>query len=259
MDKLTKSAIGQVIRYLMVSAISVMLGMISLEAQTDELKQDLKGKIVDRLETSAVVLGEVMDTPESAIPQNLLDSAVCVGIIPAVKKGAFVVGAAYGRGVMECRQAGNGPWGPPLMIGMHAGSYGFQWGVTATDLIFVVRNAGGARDLLRSKGVLGADASVAAGPVGRTVQAQTDLRLNAQILTYSRSRGLFVGVSLKGAAVKPDSEANMVLYGRLIDPPKFVFQRGQAVPKEAKPLLAALHRYSPRGGAPLASLAIPRR
>jgi lipid-binding SYLF domain-containing protein len=136
------------------------------------------------------------------------------------------------------------------MIGLHSGSFGFQWGAKDTDLIFVVMNPGGVRDLLKSKGEIGADVSAAAGPVGRTAQADTDLMMNAEILTYSRSRGLFAGVSLKGAAVTADTEANARLYGHLVDDPlHFVFHGGDTkAPAQAKPLISELDRYSPRGG-----------
>ena len=235
-------------RQLKATLLVLALSLVSLGAQTSAANAKLWSKIVARLENSAMVLQEIMKTPEKAIPQSLLDSAVCVGVIPAVKTGAFLVGAAYGRGVMECRQNGSGPWGPPLMIGLHAGRYGFQWGAKATDLVFVVRNPGGARALLKSKGVLGADASVTAGPVGRTVQAETDLRIHAQILTYARSRGLFAGISLKGAAITPDTEANVALYGHLVDSQELLFEPDGKLPSEAKPLIAALAKYSPRGG-----------
>ncbi len=173
----------------------VAILMFSLSA---ELLQAKETKIDNRLQAAAVVMYEIMNTPENSIPKDLLDRSVCVGVIPAQKKLAFVVGGSYGRGVLVCRRGGDGPWGAPSMIALHAGSYGLQIGGSETDVVFVVMNPSGIRRLLKSKGELGADASAAAGPVGRTASASTDLYMTAEILTYSRSRGLFAGVSLKG-------------------------------------------------------------
>lgn len=227
-------------RYLMVAALMFTLPVEFLQAKAT--------KEADRLENAAVVMYEIMNEPENSIPRGLLDKAVCVGVIPAQKKLAFFVGGSYGRGVLVCRRGGNGPWGAPSMVALHTGSFGFQWGGTETDLVFVVMNLGGIRRLLKSKGELGADASAAAGPVGRTASASTDLLITAEILTYSRSRGLFAGVSLKGAAITQDADANERLYGHKVDPQELLIEGKGDVPPPAKSLVSELEKYSPRGG-----------
>jgi len=227
-------------RYLMVATLMLTLPVEFLQAK--------EAKIANRLENAAVVMYEIMQTPENAIPRDLLDKAVCVGIVPGEKKAAFVLGGNYGRGALVCRRGGNGPWGAPSMIAVHGGSFGFQWGGTETDVVFVVMNAGGIRRLLKSKGELGADVSAAAGPVGRTASASTDLMMTAEILTYSRSRGLFAGISLKGAAITQDGEANARLYGHVVEPKEILIEGKGDVPPEAKSLLAELEKYSPHGG-----------
>ena len=182
-----------------------------------------------------------------------------MGIIPAQKKLAFFLGGSYGRGVLVCRRGGNGPWGAPSMIALHTGSFGFQWGGSETDLVFVVMNPSGIRKLLKSKGELGADASAAAGPVGRTASASTDLLVTAEILTYSRSRGLFAGVSLKGAAITQDTEANARLYGHIVDPKELLLEGKGDVPPPAKSLVSELQKYSPRGGEAFAPIQQPKQ
>jgi lipid-binding SYLF domain-containing protein len=227
-------------RYLMVATLMLSLPAEFLQAQSK--------KLADRLESAAMVMYEIMNTPDNSIPRDLLDRAVCVGIVPGEKKVAFVVGGDYGRGALVCRRGGNGPWGAPSMIAVHGGSFGFQWGGTETDVVFVVMNPGGIRRLLKSKGELGADVSAAAGPVGRTTSASTDLMMTAEILTYSRSRGLFAGISLKGAAITQDGEANARLYGHVVEPKEILIDGKGDVPPEAKSLIAGLEKYSPRGG-----------
>ena len=226
--------------------IAVLMVVFCLPVEFLQAKE--ASKIEDRLESAAVVLYEIMKTPENAIPRDLLDKSVCVGIVPGEKKGAFIVGATYGRGVVACRRGGDGPWGAPAMIAVHGGSFGFQWGATETDAVLVVMNPSGIRRLLKSKGTLGADVTVAAGPVGRTASAATDLMMTAEILTYSRSRGLFAGISLKGAAVTPDSEANSRLYGHPVDPSDLLLKGKGEIPARAKSLIRELDKYSPRGG-----------
>ena len=188
----------------------------------------------------------------------MLDKAVCVGMVPGQKKLAFIFGASYGKGVLVCRRGGNGPWGPPSMIAVRAASYGFQLGGSETDLVFVVMNPGGMRKLLKSRTELGADASAAAGPVGRTASASTDLMMNAEILTYSRSRGLFAGIALKGAAITQDGEANARLYGHVVDPKELLIEGKGDIPPEAKSLVAGLEKYSPRGGVAFAAASAPK-
>ena len=199
------------------------------------------------------VLNEIMAAPDRGIPHDLLDKAVCVGIVPSQLKGAFIVGGTYGRGVLVCRRHGDGPWGAPSMFTMGAGSFGFQIGGEATDVVFLVMNEAGARKFVQDDVKLGADASVTAGPVGRTAEAATDAQLHAEILSYSRTRGLFAGVSLDGAVVKQDKGENRRLYGHDIGAKEILFGHLR-VPPQAEPLHAALMRYSPRGGQSLASL-----
>jgi len=226
--------------------IAVLIATFGLPAGFLQAKE--ASKVDDRLESAAVVLYEIMKTPENSIPKDLLDRSVCVGIVPGQKKGAFIIGASYGRGVLVCRRGGDGPWGAPSMIAVHGGSFGFQWGATETDVVLVVMNPSGIRRLLKSKGELGADVSAAAGPVGRTASASTDLLMTAEILTYSRARGLFAGVALKGAAVTTDSEANSRLYGHPVEP-SYLLLKGQGeVPAPAKSLVSELEKYSPHGG-----------
>jgi lipid-binding SYLF domain-containing protein len=224
-----------------------------------EFLQAKSTKIDDRIENAAVVMYEIMKTPENSIPKGLLDKAVCVGIIPGQKKLAFIFGASYGRGVLVCRRGGDGPWGAPSMIALHTGSFGFQWGGSETDLVFVVMNPSGMRKLLKSRTELGADASVAAGPVGRTASASTDLLVTAEILTYSRSRGLFAGISLKGAAVTQDGEANVRLYGHIVEPKELLVEGKGDIPPQAKSLVAELEKYSPHGGEAFALNQAPKQ
>lgn len=202
----------------------------------------------ERLQKAAEVVNEIMATPEKGIPRDLLNKAVCVGIIPSQKKVAFGIGGSFGRGCLVCRRGGNGPWGGPSMFTVGGANVGFQLGGQATDFVLLVMNAKGAEKLLQSKTKLGADASVAGGPVGRTAEAATDAQLHAEILTYSRSRGLFAGVSLEGQVVKQDHDANASLYGRKVEPKDILFTGKVGAPSAAQPLVAALGKYSPRGG-----------
>jgi lipid-binding SYLF domain-containing protein len=202
----------------------------------------------ERLHNAANVITEIMGTPENAIPSDLLNKAVCLGIIPSQKKFAIGIGGSYGRGCLICRRGGDGAWGAPSMFTVGGVNIGFQLGGQATDFVLVVMNAKGARKLLQSKSKLGADASVAGGPVGRTASGATDLQLQAEILTYSRSRGAFAGVSLEGAVVKQDGGSNAKLYGKEIEPKTILFTSKVAVPAAAQPLVKALTKYSPRGG-----------
>ena len=206
-----------------------------------------------QFEKATNVLNEIMETPDRGIPHDLLDKAVCVGIVPSELKGAFVFGGTYGRGVLVCRRHGDGPWGAPSKFTMGGGSFGFQIGGEATDVVFLVMNNAGARKFVQDEVKLGADASVTAGPVGRTAEAATDAQLHAEILSYSRTRGLFAGVSLAGAVVKQDRGQNRRLYGHDISAKRILFD-GVRVPPQAAALHAALERYSPRGGRRYASL-----
>ena len=197
-----------------------------------------------RLEEAATVLSEVMEIADKAIPQDLLNRAQCIVIVPGLKKGAFIVGGKFGRGFFACRKADKVGWSAPAGIKVEGGSFGFQLGGSETDVIMIVQNESGAKRLLSSKFTLGGDASVAAGPVGRSAAADTDLTMRAEILTYSRSRGLFAGVALQGATLRADEEANKALYGKTITPKEIVAE--SAAPAKADKLLEQLNKYSSR-------------
>jgi len=203
-----------------------------------------------RLESAAFVLNEIMQTPEQGIPRDLLNKAVCVGVIPSELRLAFGIGGSYGRGALACRKGGDGPWGAPSMFTMYGVNFGFQIGGKATDIVFIVMNSGGVRKLVQSGVKLGVDASAAAGPVGRTAEGATDLQLHAEILSYSRSRGLFAGVSLAGAVLKTDYGANFQLYRHVYEPKEILIDGLATPPAEAKQLDDILAQYSPRGGEP---------
>jgi SH3 domain-containing YSC84-like protein 1 len=203
----------------------------------------------DQLKKSAMVINEIMQTPDNGIPSDLLDKAVCIGIVPSELKAAFVVGGTYGRGVLVCRKHGDGPWGAPSLFTLGGGSFGFQIGAKATDVVFLVMNERGVQKLLKDKVKLGADASVAAGPVGRTVSGETDAELHAEILSYSRSRGAFAGVALSGAVLKQDTDDNTDLYGHPVEPENILIKGTVKPPTEAaKKLDDTLAKYSPRDG-----------
>jgi lipid-binding SYLF domain-containing protein len=198
-----------------------------------------------RLNTAADVLSEVMASPDKGIPQDLLDKAACVVIVPNVKKGAFIVGAKYGRGFIVCRKNSGRGWSAPGGVKVEGGSVGFQIGGSETDVIMLVMNKSAIDKLLSSKFTIGADASVAAGPVGRTSSAATDVQLRAEILTYSRARGLFAGISLEGATLRPDDDANKDMYGKPMSN-KDVVLGNVAAPPTAARLIAELNRHSSR-------------
>jgi lipid-binding SYLF domain-containing protein len=197
----------------------------------------------ERLTEATSVFSEVMKTPDKGIPEDLLSRAECVIIIPNLKKAAFVVGGEYGKGFAECRNTDRTGWGPPAAVKLEGGSVGFQIGGASTDLVLLVMNRHGMEQLMRDKFTLGADASLAAGPVGRTAAAQTDARLDAEILAWSRSKGLFAGVSLKGAVLRPDDKENAELYGHAVTN-KDVLAGTMPVPQNARSLAAELGRYS---------------
>src|SRR6202030_2308140 len=199
-----------------------------------------------RLEECGVVMQEVLNVPDN-IPQELLEKAECVIVIPSVKKLAFGVGASYGRGAMVCRTGEHfrGPWGAPAMYALEGGSVGFQIGGQATDLVLLVMNDRGASSILESKVKLGADASVAAGPVGRDAAANTDAYMRAEILSYSRSRGVFAGVSLEGSTIRPDNDASERVYGREITAREIVLGNKIAVPESGRHLIRVLEKNAP--------------
>jgi lipid-binding SYLF domain-containing protein len=201
----------------------------------------------DRVEQSGEVLKEILNIPDD-IPQDLLDKAECIIVLPSVKKAAFGVGASYGRGVMICRGGVNytGPWGPPALYALEGASIGFQIGGQATDFVLLVMNPKGARSLLSSKVKLGADASAAAGPKGRTAEGATDIVMNAEILSYSRNKGLFAGISLEGSTLRSDGSANEKLYGQKLSA-RDIIRRGKVkTPACAAELVALLDKKSPK-------------
>src|SRR6202048_1942064 len=200
-----------------------------------------------RLENSGVVMQEIMNTPEN-IPREILEKADCVIVFPSLLKAAFVVGGSYGRGAMVCRTGGEfkGPWGAPAMYALEGGSIGFQIGGQATDLVLLVMNERGASSILNSQVKLGADASVAAGPVGRDASADTDASLRSEILSYSRSRGLFAGISLEGSTLRPDDDATAAVYGRKLPARQIVIGGESKIPASGRHLAAVLQKYAPR-------------
>ena len=189
-----------------------------------------------------------MGTPDKGIPDELLEKAVCVGIVPSQLKFALGIGGTYGRGMLVCRKGGNGAWGPPSMFTLGGGSFGFQIGGKATDVVFVVMNPEGARKLVQDSVKLGAEASAAAGPVGRSAAGATDAQLHAEILSYSRSQGLFAGLSLDGSVLKQDADDNRKLYGRRVSAKEILIDGSVQTPRAARGLDSTLAKYCPRGG-----------
>ncbi len=215
-------------------------GLLALPAQAGN-------KEADRVENSGRVLKEILNIPDN-IPQELLDKAECVIVIPSVLKFAIGFGGSYGRGVMTCRtgQHFTGPWSAPSMIALEGGSFGLQLGGDATDFVLLVMNQRGAESIMSSKVKLGAEAAAAAGPKGRDASAATDAAMRAEILTYSRARGLFAGISLEGSTLRPDGDANQHLYGRKIKAQEIIREGKAAAPAPAKELIALLNQKSPK-------------
>ena len=199
----------------------------------------------ERLNDSAAVFSEIMSTPDKGIPQDLLRKAQCAVIVPGLKKGAFIVGGEYGRGFAICRRPKGLGWGPPAAIRIEGGSVGFQIGGSSSDLVMLVMNQGGMDRLMSDKFTIGADAAAAAGPVGRTAAAETDVELHAEILTWSRARGAFAGVSLDGATMRPDEGVNKELYGKNVSN-RELLASDMTPPAAAQPLIKELDKYSPR-------------
>src|SRR5260370_14899230 len=225
--------------------IGVSILILCLCVPTAFAANDEKEK--DRVEDAGVVLKEILNIPDD-IPQDLLDKAECVVILPSVLKGAFGVGGSYGRGVMICRSGTHcdGPWGPPALYALEGVSIGFQLGGQATDFVLLVMNVKGARSLLSSKVKLGADASAAAGPKGRTAEGATDVVMNAEILSYSRNKGLFAGISLEGSTLRSDGSANEKLYGRKLTAKEIIVEHKVGVPACARELVSLLDKKSPK-------------
>src|SRR5436190_19072457 len=200
---------------------------------------------VKRLDEAAAVFSEIMATPDKGIPQDMLGNAHCIVIVPGLKTAAFVLGGKYGKGYVSCRSKSGVGWSAPGTVRIEGGSVGFQIGGSQTDLIMLVMNERGADKLLSSKFTLGAEGSVAAGPVGRTATAQTDAQMHAEILSWSRSQGLFAGLALEGATLRQDQDDNVKLYGRKLQNREIVTS-GMAAPKSAARLLNLLNKYSAR-------------
>ena len=200
-----------------------------------------------RIQNAGMVMSEILNVPDD-IPQDLLDKAECVIVVPSVIRFAIVFGGSYGRGVMTCRSGKDfkGSWGAPTMMALEGGSFGFQIGGEATDFVLLVMNERGARGILASKVKLGGDASVAAGPVGRDASADTDATLRAEILSYSRARGLFAGVSLEGSTIRPDNGDNRRVYGKKIPAKDIVLSETVSVPSAAEKLISTLDARTPR-------------
>ncbi len=225
-----------------------LLIAILLVATTVTAADNDKSKQEQRLRNAGQVLSEILNIPDD-IPRDLLNKTKCVVVIPSVVKAAFIVGGSYGRGAMVCRSGDNftGQWGAPSMYVLESGSVGFQIGGSATDFVLLVMNAEGARSLMSSKVKLGAGVSAAAGPVGRSAAASTDAYMRAEILTYSRSRGLFAGVSLNGASLHPDDEGNQELYGHKVNAKDVVMGHDTRTPEAAETLVSLLDKASPEG------------
>jgi len=221
----------------LVAMLTVPLGLFAAE----------NGKEADRVKESGEVLKEIIDIPDD-IPKDLFDRAECVIVLPSVKKLAIGIGGSYGRGVMVCRsgQHFTGPWGAPAMYALEGGNIGFQLGGQATDFVLLVMNPRGAESLMSSKVKLGADASAAAGPKGRSAEGATDVVMRAEILSYSRSRGLFAGISLEGSTLRPDNRADEKLYGRKLDVKEILRQGKVGVPASGHDLIALLNKHSPK-------------
>jgi lipid-binding SYLF domain-containing protein len=224
-----------------------MIGILAFAPVTFARDNDRAKKEEDRIANSSAVLAETLNVPDN-IPRDLLDKARCVVVMPSVIKAAFIVGGGYGRGTMVCRTGKDfsGPWGAPAMYALEGGSIGFQIGGEATDFVFLIMNDRGANSLLHSKVKLGADASIAAGPVGRTAGADTDAYMRSEILSYSRARGVFAGVSLEGSTLRPDDKANRDLYGRSVTAAQIVRESEVQAPSIASHLIAQLENASPR-------------
>jgi lipid-binding SYLF domain-containing protein len=225
-------------------ALVVAVALMAMPVSADDKSDKKENK---RLENSGTVIKEIMDIPDD-IPQDLIDKAECVIVYPSVVKGAFIVGGSYGRGAMICRTGEHftGPWSAPTMMALEGASIGFQLGGQATDFVLLVMNPRGARSILSSKVKLGADASAAAGPKGRNAEASTDVTLRAEVLTYSRARGLFAGISLAGSTVRPDNGANEALYGKKVEAQDIVFKGVVPVPAAAQKMVAYLNKKTPK-------------
>src|SRR5450631_349180 len=222
-------------------AATLVFATLSFARPASDTKDEM-----DRLENAGKVMTEILDIPDD-IPQDLMDKARCVVVLPSVLKAAFVVGGSYGRGVMVCRTGKDfsGPWGAPAIYALEGGSFGFQIGGEATDFVILIMNDRGMDSLLHSKVKLGGDASVAAGPKGRSASAESDAYMRAEMLSYSRARGAFAGVSLEGTTLRPDNDANKRLYGKGVTAEEIVMQSKVEAPAAAHHLITRLQHASP--------------
>ena len=228
-------------KYLAAALLLIAPATFAAPASDKDDKDEAK-----RLENAGTVIDEILNVPDN-IPQDLLDKARCVVVLPSVVKAAFIVGGSYGRGVMVCRTGEHfrGPWGAPAMYALEGGSIGLQIGGQATDFVILVMNDRGASSLLKSKVKLGADAAVAAGPKGRDAAANTDAYLRAEMLSYSRSRGVFAGISLEGSTLRPDNDANRKLYGKDASAAEIITESKVEAPEAAHKLISRLQKASP--------------
>jgi len=217
-----------------------LMAVLALPAAAQKKEQE-------RVENAGKVMSEILNIPDD-IPQSVLDKADCVVVLPSVLKFAIGIGGSYGRGVMTCRtgKTYHGPWGAPSMMALEGGSFGLQLGGQATDFVLLLMTTRSADNILTSKVKIGGDASAAAGPVGRNASAETDVTLRAEILSYSRARGLFAGISLSGSTLRPDNDANKSLYGKELKAKDIVMNGVVPAPPSAKELLAALNKKSPK-------------
>jgi SH3 domain-containing YSC84-like protein 1 len=227
----------RIMKLLIATIAATTLALAPLIAADNEPEQ--------RLDAAAAVLSDIMGTPDKGIPQELVQKAHCIVIVPDLKTAAFVFGGKYGKGYLSCRGASGAGWSAPATVRIEGGSVGFQIGGSSTDLIMLVMTERGSQKLLESKFTLGAEGSVAAGPVGRTATAQTDVQMHADILSWSRSQGLFAGLALQGATLRQDLDDNTTLYGKPLENRDIVTKGVDAPPAAAK-LIALLNRYSAR-------------
>ncbi|MEW6128103.1 MAG: lipid-binding SYLF domain-containing protein [Acidobacteriota bacterium] len=221
-------------------SLMLLLSFAAIAASAEGRKDE-----VERLKRATEVFKEIMKTPDKAIPDDLLDRAECVAIVPGLKKGGLGIGGKYGKGLVMCRTATR-KWSAPSFLTVEGGSIGLQIGFQQTDVVMLIMNRRGMERLVGDKFTVGADASAAAGPVGRNVSAETNVRLDAEILTYGRSKGLFAGLTLNGAVVKQDKDDNRDFYGKEMDAKAILFDNTVPMPVEAKPLAAAIAHESPR-------------
>jgi SH3 domain-containing YSC84-like protein 1 len=238
----------EIVKKLVILSVFALVGLPLIAGLAETKEQE-------RLANCGTVLQEIMNVPDN-IPANLVDKAECVVVIPSVLKAAFGIGGAYGRGAMTCRSSAHftGRWSAPTMMALEGGSFGFQLGGQATDFVILVMNPRGATALLNNKVKLGADAAAAAGPKGRDAAAKTDVSLRAEMLTYSRSRGLFAGVSLEGSTLRPDNDANESIYGKKLSAQDIVLRSEARSPASAEKMLATLQKFSPRNNSDPGSL-----